>query len=145
MPTLNYQFGHHEATIIHLALGVVLRQFENCRDGEAPQMIAYINQPSWSEASQAARTMIERLSAPRVVVTINAPYRASTVYGVDKEMQQLGTAAVHLRAMAPHICSISRNNATFPRALISEPRCCIVKIRQLWRDIVAPHFQPPVV
>ena len=43
MPTLNYQFSHHEVTMIRLALGVVLRQFENCRDGEAPQMLAYIN------------------------------------------------------------------------------------------------------
>ena len=59
--------------MIRLALGVVLRQFEDGRDGEAPQMLAYINKPSWSEASQAARTMVERLSAPGVVVTINAP------------------------------------------------------------------------
>jgi hypothetical protein len=35
-----------------------------------------------------------------VVVTINAPYRACTVYGVDEEMQQLDTAAVHLLTMA---------------------------------------------
>jgi hypothetical protein len=40
MPTLNYQFSHQEVTMIRLALGVVLRQFENCRDGEAPQMLA---------------------------------------------------------------------------------------------------------
>jgi hypothetical protein len=72
-PTLNYQFSHHEVTMMRLALGVALRQFEDCRDGEAPQMLAYINQPSWSEASQAARTMIERLSVPGVVVMINAP------------------------------------------------------------------------
>ena len=68
-----YQFSHHEVTMMRLALGVALRQFEDCRDGEAPQMLAYINQPSWSEASQAARTMIERLSVPDVVVMINAP------------------------------------------------------------------------
>ena len=71
--TLNYCFSHHEVTMMRLALGVALRQFEDCRDGEAPQMLAYINQPSWSEASQAARTMIERLSVPGVVVMINAP------------------------------------------------------------------------
>src|SRR5437762_2414137 len=93
MPTLNYQFSHHEVTMIRLALGVVLRQFENCRDGEAPQMLAYINQPSWSEASQAARTMIERLSAPGVVVTINAPRTVlppSMGWMRSEEMQQLG-------------------------------------------------------
>jgi len=59
--------------MLRLALGVALRQFEDCCDGEAPQMLAYINQPSWSEASQAARTMLERLSVPGMVVTINAP------------------------------------------------------------------------
>ena len=72
-PTLNYQFSHHEVTMMRLALGVALRQFEDCPDGEAPQMLAFLNQPSWTEASQAARTMIERLSVPGVVVMINAP------------------------------------------------------------------------
>ena len=42
---------------------------------EAPQMLAYINQPSWSEASQAARTIIEQLSVPDLVLTINAQGR----------------------------------------------------------------------
>jgi hypothetical protein len=61
--------------MLRLALGVALRQFEDCRDGEAPQMLAYINQPSWSEASQAARAMIEQISIPGVVVTISAQAR----------------------------------------------------------------------
>ena len=73
--------------------------------------------------------------------TVAVAYRrASTVYGVDEEMQQLGTAAVHLLTMATsYMRSIGRNNATFTRVLISEPHCCIGKIRQLWCDIVAPH------
>ncbi len=70
---LNYCFSDHEVTMMRLALGVALRQFEDCPDGAAPQMLAFLNQPSWTEASQAARTMIERLSVPGVVVMINAP------------------------------------------------------------------------
>ena len=53
-----------------------LKQFEDCLEGEAPQMLAYINQPSWSEASQAARTMIEQLSIPGLVLTINTQARS---------------------------------------------------------------------
>jgi hypothetical protein len=74
-PNLNYQFSHDEVTLLRLALGIALRQFEDCLDGEAPQMLAYINQPSWSDASQAARAMIEQLSIPGVVVTIGAQAR----------------------------------------------------------------------
>jgi hypothetical protein len=74
-PNLNYQFSHEEVTLLRLALGIALRQFEDCLDGEAPQMLTYINQPSWSEASQAARAMIEQLSIPGVVVTISAQAR----------------------------------------------------------------------
>jgi hypothetical protein len=96
---LNYQFSHHEVTMIRLALGVLLRQFENCRDGEAPQMLAYVNQPSSSEASQAARTMIERLSAPGVVVTINAP-RTVLPPSMGWRCSSSAAAAVHLLTMA---------------------------------------------
>ena len=39
-------------------------------------MLTYINQPSWSEASQAARAMIEQISIPGVVVTISAQARS---------------------------------------------------------------------
>src|SRR5258705_10758661 len=99
MPTLNYQFSHHEVTMIRLALGVVLRQFEDCRDREAPQMLAYINQPSWSEARQAARTMIERLSAPGVVVTINAP-RTVLPPSMGWMRRCSSSARVHLVTMA---------------------------------------------
>jgi hypothetical protein len=73
---LNYQFSHDEVTLLRLALGIALRQFEECLDGEAPQMLSYINQPAWSDASQAARTMIEQLSVPDVVVTISAQARS---------------------------------------------------------------------
>jgi hypothetical protein len=69
---LNYQFNHDEVTLLRLALSIALRQFEDSLDGEVPQMLAYINQPSWSEASHAARTMIEQLSVPGVVVTIKS-------------------------------------------------------------------------
>ena len=75
-PILNYQFSHDEVTLLRLALGIALRQFEDCLDGEAPQMLSYINQPAWSDASQAARTMIEQLSVPDVVVTISAQARS---------------------------------------------------------------------
>ena len=75
-PNLNYQFSHDEVTLLRLALGIALRQFEDCLDGEAPQMLTYINQPSWSEASQAARAMIEQISIPGVVVTISAQARS---------------------------------------------------------------------
>ena len=74
-PNLNYQFSHDEVTLLRLALGIALRQFEDCLDGEAPQMLTYINRPSWSEASQAARAMIEQISIPCVVVTISAQAR----------------------------------------------------------------------
>ena len=74
-PNLNYQFSHDEVTLLRLALGIALRQFEDCLDGETPQMLTYINQPSWSEASQAARAMIEQLTIPGVVVTISAQAR----------------------------------------------------------------------
>ena len=73
-PNLNYQFSHDEVTLLRLALGIALRQFEDCLDGEAPEMLI-INQPSWSEASQAARAMIEQISIPGVVVTISAQAR----------------------------------------------------------------------
>ena len=73
---MNYQFSHDEVTLLRLALGIALRQFEECLDGEAPQMLSYINQPAWSDASQAARTMIEQLSVPDVVVTISAQARS---------------------------------------------------------------------
>jgi hypothetical protein len=75
-PILNYQFSQEEVTLIRLALGIALKQFEDCLEGEAPQMLAYINQPSWSEASQAARTMIEQLSIPGLVLTINTQARS---------------------------------------------------------------------
>ena len=74
-PILNYQFSQEEVTLLRLALGIALKQFEDCLDGEAPQMLTYLNQPSWSEASQAARTMIEQLSGPGLVLTINAQRR----------------------------------------------------------------------
>jgi len=74
-PILNYQFSQEEVTLIRLALGIALKQFEDCLEGEAPQMLAYINQSSWSEASQTARTMIEQLSVPGLVLTINAQRR----------------------------------------------------------------------
>jgi len=74
-PILNPQFSADEVILLRLALGVALRQFEDCLDGEAPQMLTYLNQPSWSEASQAARTMIEQLSVPGLVLTINAQRR----------------------------------------------------------------------
>jgi hypothetical protein len=73
---LNYQFSDDEVALLRLALGVALRRFEDSLDGEAPQLLAYINQPSWSEAIQMARSMIEQLSTPGVVVTINARGRA---------------------------------------------------------------------
>ena len=75
-PNLNYQFSDDEVALLRLALGVALGRFEDSLDGEAAQMLAYINQPSWSEASQAARTIIEQLSVPGVVVTINARGRS---------------------------------------------------------------------
>ena len=75
-PILNYQFSQEEVTLLRFAVGVALRKFEESFDGEAPQMLAYINQPSWSDASQAARAMIEQLSVPGVVVTINAKARS---------------------------------------------------------------------
>jgi hypothetical protein len=50
--------------MLRLALGVALRQFEDCRDGEAPQMLAYINQHHGRRPAKQARTMLERLSVP---------------------------------------------------------------------------------
>jgi hypothetical protein len=73
---LNYQLSDDEVALLRLALGVALGRFEDSLDGEAPQMLAYINQPTWSEASQAARTIIEQLSFPGVVVTINVRGRS---------------------------------------------------------------------
>jgi hypothetical protein len=73
---LNYQFSDDEVALLRLALGVALGRFEDSLDGEAPQLLAYINRPSWSEAIQTARAIIEQLSIPSVVVTISAQGRA---------------------------------------------------------------------
>jgi hypothetical protein len=74
---LNYQFSDDEVALLRLALGVALRRFEDSLDGGEPQLLAYINQPSWSEATQTARTMIEQLSVPGVVVMIKARGRSA--------------------------------------------------------------------
>ena len=73
MPTLNYQFSHHEVTMIRLALGVVLRQFENCRDGEAPQMLAYINAAIMVGGQPSGAYDDRTTLGSGGVVTINAP------------------------------------------------------------------------
>jgi hypothetical protein len=65
-----------EVALLRLALGVALGRFEDSLDGEAPQLL-HLHQPAiMSEAIQTARTMIEQLSVPGVVVRINARGRS---------------------------------------------------------------------